>query len=75
VSPVTQKALFDAGKCPKWLGHVTPCIVARFTDVLTAEPRGIRRRPINIDAKPRSLGPMGGCAIRLWPDTDVTQGL
>jgi len=61
-------------RCP-WEKSITPCIVSRFTDVSTAEPRGIHRRPVSLDVKPRSLGPIKGCAIRLWPDADVTQGL
>jgi hypothetical protein len=61
-------------RCP-WEKGITPCIVSRFTDVVTGEPRGIHRRPVNIDAKPRSLGPISGCCIRLWPDADVAEGL
>jgi putative DNA primase/helicase len=60
-------------KCP-WHKGTTPCIVARFTDAVTGEPRGIWRRPINGE-KPRTLGPMGGCVIRLWPDENVESGL
>jgi hypothetical protein len=53
-----------------------PCVVARFTDAITVEPRGIWRRRIDApDEKPRSLGPMAGCVIRLWPDEKVTTGL
>jgi Toprim domain len=59
--------------CP-WEGGTAPCVLARFTDAITGEPRGIWRRPIN-GAKPKTLGPMGGCVIRLWPDEDVTTGL
>jgi phage/plasmid primase-like uncharacterized protein len=60
-------------KCP-WHKGTAPCIVARFTDAVTGEPRGIWRRPINGE-KPRTLGPMGGCVIRLWPDEEATTGL
>jgi putative DNA primase/helicase len=61
-------------RCP-WCGHETlPCIVSRFGDALTGEPRGIHRRPINGET-PRTLGPMRGCVIRLWPDDAVTTGL
>ena len=59
--------------CP-WEGGTTPCVLARFTDAVTAEPRGIWRRPID-GGKPKTFGPMGGCVIRLWPDEDVTTGL
>jgi hypothetical protein len=61
-------------KCP-WQGGPTGCVIARFTDAVTAEPRGIWRRPIKKGEKPRSLGPMAGCVIRLWPDAEVSTGL
>jgi hypothetical protein len=60
-------------KCP-WEGSTAACVLARFTDAITAEPRGIWRRPVD-GGKPKTLGPMGGCVIRLWPDEDVTSGL
>jgi phage/plasmid primase-like uncharacterized protein len=60
-------------KCP-WEGTIRPCVVARFTDALTNEPRGIWRRPVD-GGKPKSLGPSRGCVIRLWPDENVTTGL
>src|SRR5262245_45533942 len=60
-------------RCP-WEGGTAPCVLARFTDVITGEARGIWRRPID-RLKPMSLGPMRGCVIRLWPDEDVTTGL
>src|SRR5262249_48950263 len=59
--------------CP-WESGTAPCIIARFTDAATAAPRGIWRRPID-GSKPKSLGPMRGCVIRLWGDEDVTTGL
>lgn len=60
-------------KCP-WQGGPIGCVIARFTDIVTDEPRGIHRRPID-GQKPRTLGPMRGCVIRLWPDELVTAGL
>jgi phage/plasmid primase-like uncharacterized protein len=59
-------------RCP-WKGGVKPCIVARYTNALTGEPRGIWRRPINGE-KPMSLGPTSGCVIRLWPDELIGEG-
>jgi hypothetical protein len=59
--------------CP-WEDGTAACVLARFTDAITGEPRGIWRRPID-GSKPKTLGPMGGCVIRLWPDEDVTTGL
>jgi Toprim domain len=61
-------------QCP-WQGGPIGCIVARFTDAITGEPRGIWRRPIKRGEKPRTLGPMAGCVIRLWPDEEVTTSL
>jgi len=60
-------------QCP-WQGGPIGCVIARYTDALTAEPRGIWRRPID-GSKPKTLGPMRGCVIRLWPDEDVTTHL
>jgi phage/plasmid primase-like uncharacterized protein len=59
--------------CP-WERATTPCIVARFTDAITGEPRGIHRRPIK-GGKPKSLGPTGECLIRLWPNDAISEGL
>jgi len=59
--------------CP-WEGGTAPCIVARYTDAATVEPRGIWRRPLTGE-KPKSLGPNASAVIRLWPDDFVEQGL
>jgi hypothetical protein len=58
-----------------WEGGPTCCIIARFTDALTGESRGIHRRSLRKGGTPRSLGPMSECVIRLWPDDAVTDGL
>jgi phage/plasmid primase-like uncharacterized protein len=60
-------------RCP-WQSGTTPAIVGRFTTALSNEPRGIWRRPLTGD-KPKTLGLMAGCVIRLWPDEAVEQGL
>ena len=60
-------------QCP-WEAGTAPCVVARYTDAVTAAPRGIWRRPID-GQKPRSLGPTAGCVIRLWPDDTVELGV
>jgi phage/plasmid primase-like uncharacterized protein len=57
-----------------WGQGTAPCVVGRFTDAITGEPRGIWRRPID-GSKPKSLGPMSGCVIRLWPDESVTTAI
>jgi hypothetical protein len=61
-------------QCP-WVGGPIGCVIARFTDGITGEPRGIWRRPIKRGEKPRTLGPMAECVICLWPDDAVTTGL
>jgi phage/plasmid primase-like uncharacterized protein len=63
--------------CPYGPGRVIPCIIARYTDIGTGAPRGIHRRAIaaGITPKTMTLGPAGGCVVRLWPDEDVTHGL
>src|SRR5262249_10934947 len=33
-------------RCP-WEGGTAPCVIARFTDAITGEPRGMWRRPID----------------------------
>jgi putative DNA primase/helicase len=53
-------------ECP-WLGNPQPCILARYRDALTGEPRGLWRRSADGLNKPMTLGPMGGCVIRLFP--------
>jgi hypothetical protein len=63
-------------KCPWGSDDTAPCIVGRFTDAITGEPRGIWRRPIDErEPKAMALGPMAGCVIRLWPDDAITTGL
>jgi phage/plasmid primase-like uncharacterized protein len=57
-----------------WEGRTAACIIGRFTTAISNEPRGIWRRPISGE-KPKSLGPMAGCVLRLWPDEVVEQGL
>jgi hypothetical protein len=61
-------------RCPWGACDYVPCIVARFTDVMTGEPCGIHRRPVD-GQKPRTLGPMKNCIVRLWPDDMVIKGL
>jgi hypothetical protein len=63
--------------CP-WQGQLggVPSLVARYTDAVTGAPRGLWRRPVGPDApKPMSLGPTGGCVIRLWPDNMINSRL
>jgi phage/plasmid primase-like uncharacterized protein len=60
-------------RCP-WQGDTVACIVGRFTGAIDCKLRGIWRRPLN-GMKPKALGPMAGCVIRLWPDAAVEYGL
>jgi hypothetical protein len=59
-----------------WESGTAACIVARFTNAITGEPRGIWRKPIDKrEPKSMTLGAMAGCVIRLWPDDAITTGL
>ena len=60
--------------CPWDNGTTTPCVIGRYTDARTNEPRGIWRRPID-GRKPKSIGSSTGCVIRLWDDAEITTGL
>jgi hypothetical protein len=61
-----EAALRFHPECPYDVGAL-PCIIGRYVDAVTGEPRGIRRRPIVDGHKAITLGPMGGCVIRLSP--------
>jgi Toprim domain len=56
-------------KCP-WLTYKTGCLVARYSDAVTGELKGIWRRIVEVGVKvtPMTLGPQAGCVIRLFPD-------
>jgi phage/plasmid primase-like uncharacterized protein len=54
-------------ECPYEGSPSAPSVIARYSDALTGEPKGIRRRPILAGHKAITLGPMRGCVIRLWP--------
>ena len=64
--------------CPFGPGVRHPCMVALFRDIRTNEPKAIHRTALTPDGQKidrMSLGPIGGCAIKLTPDEDVTEGL
>jgi putative DNA primase/helicase len=64
-------------RCP-WQASRQGCMVALWSDAVTARPRAIHRTAITPSGEKidrRSLGPTSGCVIRLWPDEDVTHGL
>jgi putative DNA primase/helicase len=57
-------------RCPaNYNGHWRrPSVIARYTDALTGEPKGIRHRSIEPGPyKAMTLG-QRGCVVRLWPD-------
>ena len=64
--------------CPFGEGMRHPCMIGLFRDIETNEPRAIHRTAITPDGRkigPKSLGPIGGCAVKLSPDENVEQGL
>jgi putative DNA primase/helicase len=58
--------------------HV-PALIGLFRDIHTDEPKAVSQRPLTADGgklgKPRCLGPMAGCAVKLTADEGVEQGL
>jgi putative DNA primase/helicase len=66
-------------RCPWGTGGARHgCMVALWTDAMSGEPRAIHRTAItDAGAKVgrKTLGPNGGCVVRLWPDEEVERGL
>jgi hypothetical protein len=55
-----------------------PCLVALLRDAITDEPTGIHRIALTSASKligRKALGRKKGCAIKLWPDAEVSAGL
>jgi hypothetical protein len=67
IEHVPEGAIRFHPRCP-WRGKRVPCLLARYTDARTGKPRGLWRRSGLATDKPMTLGSMGGCVIRLWPD-------
>jgi len=64
--------------CPFGKGTRHPCMVALYRDIRTNEPKAVHRTALTPDAKKidrKSLGPIGGCAIKLTADENVEQAL
>jgi putative DNA primase/helicase len=64
--------------CTFGKGTRRPCMVALYRDIRTNEPKAIHRTALTPDGEKidrKALGPKGGCAIKLSPDEDVTEGL
>ena len=57
--------------CP-WEDGAIPAILARFSDVMTGEPKGLMRWPLTGEM-PMALGSRKGCVVRL--DEEITYGL
>jgi hypothetical protein len=70
--PTTDDLRFHP-KC--WVANgYYPVLIALTRDLITGEPRGIYRTAITPDGKRhdrKALGPVGGAAIKLWPDEAV----
>jgi phage/plasmid primase-like uncharacterized protein len=61
-----------------WGGERKPCILALFRDVVTKKPTGIHRIALSAAGEligRKALGRKQGCAVKLWPDAEVTTGL
>jgi phage/plasmid primase-like uncharacterized protein len=58
-------------------GSFMPCLVARFTDVVTGAPAGIQRIGVRDGHKVDkfSKGPVSGCVVRLWPNDAIKNGI
>jgi hypothetical protein len=60
--------------CPVPGGARNHCLLARYSDALTGELKGLWRRPVfhnvvgDLYPKPTTLGPMSRCVIRLFPE-------
>ena len=73
-----QEVLRFHPSCPFGKSTRHPCMVALYRDIKTNEAKGIHRTALTPDGKKidrKSLGSIGGCAIKLTPDEDVAEGL
>jgi hypothetical protein len=73
-----QEILRFHPSCPFGKGSRHPCMIALYRDVRTNEAKAIHRTALTHDGKKidrKSLGPIGGCAIKLTADEDVTEAL
>jgi putative DNA primase/helicase len=64
--------------CPFGKDTRYPCMIALYRDIRTNEPKAIHRTAVTPDGKKidrKALGPKAGCAIKLTPDENVTDGL
>jgi putative DNA primase/helicase len=64
--------------CPFGQGLRYPCMIGLYRDIKTNQPKAIHRTALTSDGKKidrKALGPKAGCAIKLTPDEEVSQGL
>jgi len=64
--------------CPFGKGSRHPCMIGLFRDIRTNEAKAIHRTALTPDGQKidrKSLGPTGGCAIKMTADEDVAEGL
>jgi putative DNA primase/helicase len=64
--------------CPFGEGARHPCLLALYRDIVTDAPRAIMRTALTPDGckiDRKALGRVGGAAIKLSDDADVTMGL
>jgi hypothetical protein len=64
--------------CPFGEGARHPCLLALYRDIATDEPRAIMRTALTPDGHKidrKAMGPVGGCAVKLSDDADVTMSL
>jgi len=73
-----QEVLRFHPSCPFGKDTRHPCMLALYRDIRTNEAKAIHRTALTPDGKKidrKFLGPVDGCAIKLTPDEDVTEGL
>jgi hypothetical protein len=75
---ISPRALRFHPACPFGEAVRHPCLLALCRDIVTDAPRAIMRTALTPDARKfgrKALGPVGGAAIKLSDDPDVTMGL
>jgi hypothetical protein len=75
---ISPRALRFHPACPFGEGVRHPCLLALYRHIVTDAPRAIMRTALTPDARKidrKALGPVGGAAIKLSDDADVTMGL
>jgi hypothetical protein len=74
---VSPRVLRFHARCP-FGQEAHPCVLALYRDLVTDEPRAIMRTALTPDAQKidrKALGPVGGAAIKLSADEDISTAL